>query len=297
MAGDYDAMLCDVWGVLHNGVRAYPEAVEALARWRAAGRRTVLISNAPRSAARTRGSLAELGIGAELYDEVLTSGDVTCRLLASGEYGRRCYYLGPRRDLGLLQESRLTAATAQEAEVILCAGLHDDEIFASGGANGRKASVCASEQVEEYRPLLQSLAARGLTMVCANPDLVVQRGGELIACAGSLAALYQQLGGAAVYFGKPHERIYRRAWEMLETLLPRPVAKQRVLAVGDGIATDILGANRFGLDALFITGGIASAQLGADVLHPEAQRLARLCAEHDVRPVAAMSRLRWSPGS
>ena len=281
MAGEYDAMLCDVWGVLHNGVRAYPEAVDALARWRAAGRRTVLISNAPRSAARTRDSLAQLGIGAQLYDEVLTSGDVTCRLLASGEYGRRCYYLGPERDRGLLQESGLTAATAQEAEVILCVGLHDD----------------ATESVEEYRPLLQSLAARRLTMICANPDLVVQRGGELIACAGSLAALYQRLGGEAVYFGKPHERIYRRAWEILETLLPRPLAKQRVLAVGDGIATDILGATRFGLDALFITGGIAAAQLGADVLHPQAQRLAQLCAEHDVRPVAAMSRLRWSPGS
>ena len=278
LADGYDAMLCDVWGVLHNGVRAYPGAVEALTRWRDSGRRTVLVSNAPRASARTLDSMARLGIGAELYDEAVTSGDVTRHVLASGEYGRRCYYLGPGHDKGLLQESGLEAVAAEDADVILCLGLRDDE----------------AEQAGDYRSLLQDLAGRGLTMICANPDLVVDRGGLLVPCAGSLAALYQELGGKAVYFGKPHERIYRHALGILEQRIGRPLAKQRVLAVGDGIGTDILGAVRFGLDSLFITGGIAAAELGTDALHPAAERLARFCAAHAIRPTAAMSQLRWS---
>ena len=277
LADSYDALLCDVWGVLHNGVQTYPGVIDALTRWRAAGRRTILISNAPRSSDRTRRSLTRLGIGAELYDAMVTSGDVTRHVLASGEYGRRCYYLGPRHDQDLLQESGLTSASAHDADVILCVGLRDDE----------------AEQAEDYRPLLQSLAKRGLTMICANPDLVVDRGGQLVPCAGSLAALYQEIGGQAVYFGKPHERIYRHSCEILEKQIRRPLARQSILAVGDGIATDILGATRFGIDALFITGGIAAAHLGKDALHPDPELLARLCAAHGVRPVAAMPRLCW----
>ena len=277
LASAYDALLCDVWGVLHNGVQAWPEAMDALSRYRAGGGRIVLISNAPRSQARTRLSLAALGIDDALYDAVVTSGDVTRHVLASGEYGQCCYYLGPRRDMDFLQESGLTAVEAEAAEVILCMGMRDDE----------------RERVEDYRPLLQSLAGRGLKMVCANPDLVVKRGGHLVPCAGSLAALYQESGGAVLYFGKPHERIYRHAWEILEQLTGAPMDKKKALAVGDGMGTDILGAARFGLDALFITGGIAAAALEADARHSSEERLAQLCAAHGVRPIAAMTHLCW----
>ena len=166
---------------------------------------------------------------------------------------------------------------AKTAELILCTGLHDDE----------------TETPEEYRIMLQSLARRGLKMICANPDLVVKRGGRLVPCAGSLAALYQELGGEALYFGKPHERIYRYAWEILERLTGAPMDKKKVLAVGDGIATDILGAARFGLDAVFITGGIAAAELQADGTHRVGEKVARFCASHGVHPTAAMARLRW----
>ena len=278
LAAGYDALLCDVWGVLHDGVRAHPEAAEALSRYRDGGGRVVLISNAPRSGARLSGFLHDYGIGRHLYDDVVTSGDVTARILASGAYGRRCFYLGPERDKDLMEGSEMEAVEeASEADVILCVGLRDD----------------AREQTEDYRALLRSLAERGLTMVCANPDQVVERGGVLVHCAGSLAALYEELGGECLYFGKPRQEIYRLAWEAVERVLGRAADKERVLAIGDGVATDMRGAADFGVDALFVTGGLAWRAFGDDPLRPQAEAVARFCAERNVRPIAALPRLRW----
>lgn len=278
VADHYDALFCDIWGVLHNGICAFPEAVEALGRFGGRGGRTLLLTNAPRAGRITRRSLRNLGIGAELYSEVITSGDLLRLALASGDHGGRCYYIGPEYDVSFLRENGLVAVDREEeAEVILCLGMQDDK----------------SEHVEEYRSLLQSLAARGLKMICANPDLVVKRGTSLVPCAGSLAQLYSSLGGDVLYFGKPHESIYVHAWGILEKLAGGPVAKNRVLAIGDGIQTDILGARHFGLDAVFITGGIAARHLGSDPLPPSKQKLAQFCIAHEVHPIAAMTHLRW----
>lgn len=278
LAHDYEALFCDVWGVLHNGIRAYPEAVDALSRFGARGGRTLLLSNAPRSRRRVRRHLHDLGVDAAIFDEVITSGDLVHLALTSGELGRHCYYLGPERDAHFLQENGLTAVNEEEAaEVVLCLGMRDDE----------------REQVEDYRSLLQRLASRGLKMICANPDLVVKRGKRLVPCAGSLAQMYAILGGKVLYFGKPHESIYLHSWGILEEILGRTVAKKRVLAIGDGIQTDILGATIFGIDALFIIGGIAAKHLVGNALHPSELKLAKYCAAHDVHPIAAMTYLRW----
>ena len=277
IARNYDAILCDVWGVIHNGERAHPRALDAVRRYRDGGGCVLLFSNAPRLNAYARMSLEALGAGGDLYDGVVTSGDVTLEALASGRLGRACFYLGPGHDRRFVEESNLNAVNEDAAEFILCVGLRDDE----------------REKVEGYRPLLQRMAMRSVPMVCANPDIIVERGENLLPCAGALARLYETLGGKVRYFGKPHKDIYLHAWKILEGKVGGILDKKRVLAVGDGIATDILGARDFGIDSVFITGGIAALEVGDDAHTPSPQRLKRFYEAHNVQPVAAMAHLSW----
>ena len=277
IARNYDAVLCDVWGVIHNGMCAHPDALDAVRRYRDGGGCVLLFSNAPRSNARTRVSLEALGVRGEFHDGVVTSGDVTLKALASGRLGRACYYLGPNRDRHFVEESNLDAVDEGAAEFILCVGLHDDE----------------RDKIEEYRPLLQRMAARPIAMVCANPDIVVGRDASLLPCAGALARLYESLGGEVRYFGKPHKDIYLHAWKILEDKTGGALDKKRVLAIGDGIMTDILGAHNFGIDAVFVTGGIAALEVGDDARTPSPQRLKHFCDAHNVKPIAAMTHLSW----
>ncbi|MFC3073866.1 TIGR01459 family HAD-type hydrolase [Shinella pollutisoli] len=237
IAGRYDVVLCDVWGVLHNGVEAFAAASEALAAARAAGLTVVLITNSPRPYPGVKVQIRGLGVPDEAYDRIVTSGDVTRALIAEGP--RKIRFIGADRDYPLLDGLDVTPVDMEAAEAVVCAGLRDDE----------------AETAEDYRTELAALAARGLPFVCANPDLVVERGHRLIPCAGAIAALYEELGGRTAIAGKPHRPIYEKSIaEAREVRGDFDLA--RVIAVGDGMPTDVRGAEALGLDVLYISGGI-----------------------------------------
>ena len=270
LAESYDSVLCDVWGVLHNGVAGFPGAVEALTRFRAADGRVVLVTNAPRPAAPIRVQLRALGVPDDAYDAIVTSGDVT-RSVVAERPGVALFHLGPDRDLPFYEGLDVRFVEEAEAELVSCTGLVNDDV----------------ETAEDYRPMLTRMAARRLPMVCANPDLVVERGDRLVPCAGALASLYGEIGGEAILVGKPHAPIYRAARDLLAEF-----GATRTLAIGDGLPTDIRGACDNGFDVLFVTGGIHAADFGpAD--RPDPERVeARLRAE-GLSAVAFLPVLVW----
>jgi HAD superfamily hydrolase (TIGR01459 family) len=249
LADRYDAVLCDVWGVLHNGREAFPGPCEALARFGAECGPVVLISNAPRPAAAVYDQLRELGVPDSAWSGFVTSGDATSALLAARAPGP-VFALGPDRDLPLYDELGLTLSPLADAAFICCTGLFDDEV----------------ETAEDYRASMTTAVARDLEFICANPDLVVQRGDQLVVCAGAIAALYAQLGGRVLMAGKPYAPVYDLALAEVDRLAGRPVDRRRILAIGDGVGTDVTGANRQGLDCLFITDGIHAAEAADAVL-------------------------------
>lgn len=263
IASDYDALVCDVWGVLHNGHAVNPGAVAALRRFRAERGRVVLLSNAPRPKRDLEAQFERYGIAADSYDEIVTSGIAT-RLDLERRKPRTMYHLGPERDRGIFEGLGIELTGIGEAEIVLNSGLFDDDI----------------ETPDDYKDRLAQMKARGLVMLCANPDRVVQRGGRLIWCAGALADDYRKLGGEVVYYGKPMPEIYE---------LVRGHASGRLLAVGDGLHTDIKGANAVGIDALFIADGIH----GEDVAELTPEHMAKLFADAGVKARAAMRTLQW----
>jgi len=281
LSGRYDAILCDIWGVLHNGVASFAEASAALAAFRAQGGAVVLISNAPRPSEPVRRQVLRLGVPPEAFDAVVTSGDVTIGLIEQ-RAGARVLHIGPGRDLSLFDAAaeareRPKLVSLSEAEYAVCTGLRNDE----------------TETPDDYEAELQAMAARGLMMVCANPDIVIHRGDDLIYCAGALARRYEELGGSVVYAGKPHRPIYDRALARAEQARGGPIQKPRVLAIGDGMRTDITGAARAGLDALFVTGGIHRSLHKATPDSPaDPAELQRLYDESEAWPVAAIPMLR-----
>lgn len=237
IASQYDVVLCDVWGVLHNGVEAFGYASEALAAARAAGLTVVLITNSPRPYPGVRTQIRGLGVLDEAYDRIVTSGDVTRALIAAGP--QKIYFIGADKDHPLLEGLDVKPVGIEEAGIVVCAGLRDDE----------------NETAEDYRAELSALAGRGLPFICANPDLVVERGHKLIPCAGALAKLYEELGGATQIAGKPYRPIYEKS--VAEARAVRGAFDlSRVIAVGDGMPTDVRGAEAFGLDVLYVSGGI-----------------------------------------
>ena len=263
-----DAWIVDIWGVMHNGARAYAAASEACRRFRRGGGTVVLLSNAPRPFRAVVHQLAAVGVDPESYDGGLTSGDVTRGLLEAWS-GRSLLHIGPERDKGLFEGLTARLATPDAAEAIVCSGLWDD----------------TSETPANYEALFEVLAARRLAMLCANPDLVVERGNKLVYCAGALAALYAQKGGEVIYAGKPHVPIYERTFATLERLAGRALARERILAIGDGIDTDLLGAHRAGLRSLFIASAVHLPG-GLD-----ARTLDELFASRPFRPIAALPAL------
>jgi HAD superfamily hydrolase (TIGR01459 family) len=244
LAERYDLLLCDVWGVVHNGREAFPAACEALARFRAAGGEVVLISNAPRPAAGVVAQLDALGVPREAVSLVVTSGDATRKLLAARAPGP-AWKIGPDRDDPLYDGLGLAFSDLEEAAFIACTGPFDDE----------------RETPEDYRERFYRAIERGLPMICANPDIVVQRGEKLIYCGGALAQLYEAMEGQVLMAGKPHAAIYELALAEAAALKDRPVDVRRVLCVGDGPRTDLRGANAQGLDALFIAAGIHGQEI------------------------------------
>ncbi|MCC7345984.1 MAG: TIGR01459 family HAD-type hydrolase [Variibacter sp.] len=275
LSSHYDLVLSDVWGVVHNGAHHWPDACEALRRFRSRGGTVVLISNAPRPAERLKLQLDGYGVPRTTYDGVISSGDVTVAEIAARP-GQPVCHIGPARDLGLFADLDAPRAPAEEAAYVVCSGLFDDDV----------------ETPEDYRALLQILLAREVPMICANPDLVVERGDRLIYCAGAVADLYGQMGGPVTYAGKPHPAIYREALALAARLRGAETPRQRVLAIGDSIRTDVTGAVAQGIDSLFITSGIHAEELGGRA-DPDLLALKRLFDAAKVHPRAVTRTLVW----
>jgi HAD superfamily hydrolase (TIGR01459 family) len=272
LTGGYAALLCDVWGVVHNGVSAFPDASAALARARDRGLAVILITNAPRPHGSVEAQLAMLGVPADAYDRVVTSGDVTRELIAEGP--RRIFHLGPDRDMAIYEGLDVDFVEEAEAAAVVCTGLFDDE----------------TETPKDYAEMLRRFRARDLPMICANPDIVVERGEELIWCAGALARDYTQLGGRTLISGKPHRPIYLAALKAAGEALGREIGAGEALAIGDGMLTDVKGAADNGLDVLYVTGGIHARDYG-EVLNPDMKLLSDFLHRHGHAPVAVIPRL------
>lgn len=230
----YDALLCDIWGVIHNGEAVFDEAIGALQSWRASGGQVILITNAPRPSSSLQPQFDALGVPADVYDHKTSSGDVT-RVEMERFRGKSVFHLGPERDGPLLDGMDFTKTSLEDADFILCSGLFDDE----------------AETPDDYKDFIGQALELNLEMICANPDIVVQRGDRLIYCGGAIAHAYAQRGGKATYAGKPHAPIYDHCLGLIAD-----VKRERVLVIGDGPKTDIKGAIDQGFDSLFIGGGI-----------------------------------------
>ena len=270
LAGDFDALLCDVWGVLHNGIGAFPGAIDALTRFRREAGPVLLITNAPRPSGPIRRQLKTLGVPDDAYDDIVTSGDVTRDVIAAHP-GVKLFHLGTDRDASFYDGLDIVIVPEEEAEMVSCTGLLNDEV----------------ETPKDYRALFERLVARKLTFVCANPDLVVERGDRLVYCAGALAGLYEELGGKAILVGKPHRPIYDAA---KRRLVERGIEKP--LAIGDGLSTDIRGAVDNDLPVLFVTGGIHAADFGPHS-EPDPERVAARLQAEGLAAIAFLPALVW----
>lgn len=285
VASRYDALFCDLWGCVHDGRHVFADAVAALRAFRDGGGIVLLLTNSPRPRAAVAAQLRELGMPPDAWDEIATSGDAAQHALISGAVGRRVLHIGAPKDESFFDE--LAPDLAQmattlppvervpldEAEGIVCTGLADEP----------------GSSPADYRATLLAAKQRGLPMLCANPDIVVEHGGRRLWCAGALARDYEAMGGRVFYFGKPHPPIYDLARRRLAAL--RKTDEAGILCIGDGIATDIQGAMGEGLDALFITAGIDAAAFGPDRARPDAGALDAWLAERRLSPLFAMARL------
>jgi HAD superfamily hydrolase (TIGR01459 family) len=276
LARDYDVVLCDVWGVVHNGLAAFPAACDALMRFRAEGGTAMLITNAPRSGEAVARILDRLKVPRQAYDAITSSGDVT-RGIVKTRLAESVFHLGPERDLSIFAGLDVKFAPPEAADYVVCSGLFDDTI----------------ETPEDYRELLQALRARSRFMVCANPDIVVERGDTLVYCAGALADAYAELGGDVLYCGKPHPPIYELALATAAGLRnAKTLSNQRVLAIGDSVRTDLKGAAALGLDCMFITSGIHAEEYGSREA-PDLAALNTMFAAAGVKPRGVMRELIW----
>jgi HAD superfamily hydrolase (TIGR01459 family) len=278
----YSALFCDLWGCLHDGVRAFPAAVAALERFRAGGGRVLLLTNSPRPAGDVARQLDMLGTARSAWDAIVSSGDAAQAAMAAGQFGRRVHHIGPERDLGFFRYPdgrpiEVERVPLEDAEGIVCTGLFDDR----------------TETPDDYRETILHGKTRGLKLLCANPDIVVDVGDRRVYCAGGIAAAYAEAGGLSYYFGKPHPPIYALARARLRALAGFEVPPDEILAVGDGIATDIEGAMGENLDALFITGGLAAEETGTtSEAGPDPARLERYLAGWRMAPKLAAAYLR-----
>lgn len=269
VSGAFDVWFLDIWGVLHNGVRPYPGAVHAAQKFRSRGGSVVLVSNSPRPRAGVARQLDQIGVPQDAYDAILTSGDVS-RTLIAGYAGHCVFHLGPQRDLLVYDGLDVTLGKLGEARVVICTGLFDDE----------------TETPENYRGLLDEAYAKGLEMVCVNPDVKVERGSRIIYCAGALAQAYEALGGRVSYAGKPHKPIYTEALRVARELRGGTLEETRVLAIGDGAKTDVGGARNAGLAAVYIASAVN--MFDGETLPYAA---ARLFPDPNLRPLAVMEAL------
>ena len=279
LAPGYDVLLCDVWGVVHNGVVAFPDACDALMRARAGGAKVVFITNAPRPSEVVARQLEKLHVPRETYDAIVSSGNVT-RSVIEQRLGQSVFHMGPARDHEIFTGLNVRFAPLERADYVVCSGLADDD----------------SETPDDYRARLETMVARKLFMLCGNPDVVVERGDRLVYCAGSIADLYASMGGEVLYAGKPYRPIYEMALAKAkfkpEASAGRQVPLKRVLAIGDSVRTDLAGAHAFGVDFLFVTSGIHSGELG-ERERPDAAALKGVLGAAGELPKAVMRNLVW----
>ena len=267
-----EVVLSDIWGVVHNGLESFPEACAALNAYRKQGGTVILITNAPRPADSVQRQLRKLGVADETYDAIVSSGDLTRNFVADHP-GKKMFWLGPERDSSIYRGLDAVIAPLEQADYIVCTGLFDDE----------------TESAEDYRAMMLQAREHKLPLICANPDIVVERGDRLIYCAGAIAELYRELGGEAIFYGKPHRPIYERAMALATERRGHPTSLDRVLAIGDSVRTDLTGALGFGIDCLFLTRGIHSEEFeGIDQLDP-----ASVKELFGHPPRALMRELRW----
>lgn len=279
VADRYDGYLIDLWGTLHNGVEAFPHAVDCLHRLRERGKRVCLLSNGPRRLASIIARLDEMHVPRDVYDHVMSSGEATHLAIRDradpwhAALGRRCFHLGPPRDADVHQNAGVeTVADVREADFILCTGIDGWD-----------------ETVETYEDILAAGAERGLPMVCANPDLVVVHGDRMSICAGSLAHRYEQLGGDVFYHGKPYRPVYDRCVELLGVTEPT-----RILGIGDSLRTDVAGANAAGMHSLLLVDGIHAEDFRRSPGGPiDPDRIAAAIGDHGHVPTYVAERLSW----
>lgn len=281
IASDYDAAFVDLWGCLHNGVTAFPDAVGAMQDYRRAGGRVILVTNAPRPWTSVQNQIQRMGIPDDSWDAIATSGDSARAAMFSGAVGQNVYFIGEDHDQAFFNPMELldnplmiTQVPLDQAEGIVCCGPADPHADPSA-----------------YRATFLAAKQRGLKLLCANPDIVVDRGESREWCAGALAKLYTDMGGESLYFGKPHPPIYDLARRRLATL-DVGVDTSRIICIGDGIHTDIAGAQQENLDSLFITGGLAADETETHDVHPASPALEAYLAREMVNPTYAIGFLR-----
>jgi HAD superfamily hydrolase (TIGR01459 family) len=276
LARDYDVLFCDVWGVVHNGMNAFPAACDALMRFRERGGTAILITNAPRAGEAVARILDRFGVPRVAYDAITSSGDVT-RGIVAARLAQAVFHLGPQRDLSIFAGLDVKFTGLENADYVVCSGLFDD----------------TTETPESYRDMLAAMRARSLFMVCANPDIVVERGDTLVYCAGALADAYAVQGGQVLYCGKPHAPIYDAALAAAAGLRGGAApARRRVLAIGDSVRTDLKGAAAYGIDYMFVTSGIHAEEYGSRDA-PDMVALNAVFAAAGVEPKAVMRGLLW----
>ena len=272
LVGGKEVVLSDIWGVVHNGLESFPEACDALHQFRKQGGTVILITNAPRPADSVQRQLRKLGVADETYDAIVSSGDLT-RNFVAGRPGHKVFWLGPERDNSIYRGLDPVLSPLEQADYIVCTGPFDDE----------------TESAEDYRAMMLQALERKLTLICANPDIVVERGDRLVYCAGAIAELYRELGGEVIFYGKPHRPIYERAMALAAEHRGHSVELSQVLGIGDSVRTDLAGAHGFGIDLLFVTRGIHSEEFeGIDQLDP-----ASVKELFGHPPKALMRELRW----
>jgi len=281
----YDVIFCDIWGVVHNGQTAYEAGCSALTNFRLSGGTVILVSNAPRQARTVASILDSKHVPRECWDAIVPSGDLALDRARATNVSR-VHHLGPDRDLDLFDDTPLRRVSLDDSEAILCTGLVHDR----------------TEQPDDYRTILTEAASKQLPLICANPDLVVDVGGDLLHCAGSLAAIYENIGGSVYWAGKPFAAAYERATRHAEQHRSSAIDKSHILAIGDAVRTDIAGANFFGIDALFIGQGIhrdtvmPSGEIDTEALKelfdtPQTDRITKTIVAPQA--VGAMSSLAW----
>ena len=244
----YDSIICDIWGVIHNGQELFKSSIECLLRYKDIGYLIILVTNAPRPSAEIKNILQKMGLNEKCYDKIITSGDLTQKILNKGDLGSSCYHIGPDRDLKVFDGVNVKRVEFDSADFIFVTGLNNDE----------------TENDESYLPLLMSAKKRNLKLLCANPDIWVQRGNDLIPCAGAISQKYKSIGGETINIGKPFAPIFDEAMKQIMVISGRDL--NSTIVIGDGIDTDIKGANNYNLDSLLTLGGLFSGQSKENIL-------------------------------